>query len=188
MKLVIGLGNPGREYEATRHNIGFMAVDRLAKRWETPDWRRWEEALITEQRFQAEKVILVKPQTYMNLSGVAVRQLANFYKIDLADMLVIYDDMDLAVGKLRFRAKGSSGGHRGIESMIVELGDNHFSRLKVGISHPGGRRKVVDHVLTPFTPEESEAIEAALARSEQAVEAWLQEGITVAMNGYNKNE
>lgn len=188
MKLIVGLGNPGSEYAATRHNIGFMVLQQLALKWGVTDWKFQEEALVADYRFKCERILLVKPQTFMNNSGVAVSALARFFKIPETDILVIYDDLDLAVGKLRLRAKGTSGGHRGLGSIILHLGKDTLSRIKIGISHPTGMRPVVDHVLTPFTTEEVPLIRDAIGQAVLATEAWLTDGIAPAMNQFNKNK
>lgn len=185
MKIIVGLGNPGEKYAATRHNIGFMVADYLAEHWQTAAWRSFEAALVTESRSGAEKILLVKPQTYMNDSGIAVGAVARFYKVASEDILVICDDMDMPVGKLRLRPKGSSGGHHGLDSIMEHLGEGNFIRLKIGISHPL-RRSVIDHVLTPFTAEEAPLIEAAITQATEAIELWLAKGIQPAMNEYNK--
>lgn len=187
MKLIVGLGNPGSQYAHTRHNIGFMVVDQLALKWGKIAWRHNQAALVAEYR-TSDRIILVKPQTFMNDSGVAVSALVQFFKVADPDVLIVYDDLDLAVGKLRLRAKGSSGGHRGMESVLLHSGKDSISRIKIGIGHPAGMRPVVDHVLTPFTSDEAPLIKNAIAQSVLAVEAWLTVGITEAMNEFNKNK
>lgn len=187
MKLIVGLGNPGAQYVDTRHNIGFMVVDQLAHKWEQTAWRHKDQALIAEYR-RSDRIVLVKPQTFMNHSGVAVSALARFFKVAETDILIVYDDLDLAVGKLRLRAKGSSGGHRGMESILLQMGKDTFPRLKIGIGHPQGMRSVVDHVLSSFMKEEATLMNEVIAQSVLAVEAWLAVGITEAMNEFNKNK
>ena len=187
MKLIVGLGNPGSKYALTRHNVGFMVIDQLALKWEKPVWQHKESALIAEYH-RGERILLVKPQTFMNDSGVAVSALTRFFKVAETDILVVHDDLDLAVGKLRLRAKGSSGGHRGIESILLLGGTDNFARLKIGIGHPAGMRSVIDHVISPFTSDEASLIKDTIARSVLAVEAWLAVGITEAMNEFNKNK
>lgn len=186
MKIIVGLGNPGREYSETRHNVGFMAVDLLAQRWKIDNWRSRHEALVAEYRLGEETVLLVKPQTYMNLSGNAVGALARWYKIDIQDIIVIYDDMDLPAGKLRLRMKGSSGGHRGIESILLQLGKEEFPRVRIGIGRPPQGWQVVDYVLARFTAEESPLIEDALKKAADAAEGIVKLGLDKAMNRYNK--
>lgn len=186
VKIIVGLGNPGREYSETRHNVGFMTVDLLAQRWEISNWRSRHEALVGEHRIGEEQVLLVKPQTYMNLSGNAVGALARWYKVNLEDIIVIYDDMDLPVGKLRLRTKGSSGGHRGIESLLLQLGKEEFPRVRIGIGRPPQGWQVVDYVLARFTAEESPLISDALKKAADAAEGIVKLGLDKAMNRYNK--
>lgn len=186
MKIIVGLGNPGSEYSATRHNIGFMVVDELAHRWNIENWREKFGALIAEYRTGPEQVLLVKPQTYMNLSGTAVGPLARWYKVPPEDMIVVYDDLDLPVGRLRLRLKGGSGGHRGIESLLVHVGQDSFVRVRTGIGRPPAGREVVNHVLTRFSPEEEPLIKEALTKAADAIECILKEGANKAMNKFNK--
>ena len=136
MKLIVGLGNPGRDYSATRHNVGFMAVDELARRWNITNWKQKYNAEVAEYRLDGDVIMLVKPQTYMNLSGTAISELARFYKIPAHDVVVIYDDLDLPAGRLRLRTKGGSGGHRGIESLLTHMGSAEFPRIRIGIGRP----------------------------------------------------
>lgn len=185
MKFVVGLGNPGGEYAATRHNVGFMVIDELARRWQISGWRTRETALAAEYR-GADTILLIKPQTYMNLSGTAVGALARWYKVTASDIIVVYDDLDLAVGRLRLRTKGSSGGHRGIESLIVHLNSDQFNRVRVGIGRPPGPVATVDHVLGRFTPGEIPLITEAIDRAAAAVDKALAAGFVKAMNEYNK--
>lgn len=184
MKMIVGLGNPGTEYQLTRHNVGFMVVDEMAKRWEVSGWRSKHEALIAEYRGR-EMVLLVKPQTYMNLSGVAVGLIARWYKILPHDIIVIHDDMDICAGRLRLRAKGGSGGHRGIESILVHLGVEDFPRVRVGIGHPGTDQKVVSHVLNQFSAAEQQLMRDTISRAADAVECLMKQGIETAMNKFN---
>lgn len=186
MKIIVGLGNPGQEYSATRHNVGFMAVEELAIRLNISTWRSQSEALVTEYRGNAEPVILVKPQTYMNLSGTAVGALARWYKVRTEDIIVFYDDMDLPTGKLRLRMKGGSGGHRGIESLLVHLGEDTFSRIRIGIGRPPSGWKVPDFVLSRFNEEETPLMVEAIKRAAQAAEGILELGMSKAMNQFNK--
>ncbi len=161
MKLIVGLGNPGMKYEKTRHNIGFDVVDILVREFKAPAFREKFQGLLTEINFEGEKVLFQKPQTYMNLSGDSLSAVAKFYKIDIEDILVIYDDMDTNLGKIRFRPKGSSGGHNGIKSIIAHMGEV-FPRVRFGIGKPtlpsqvGG--DIVDFVLSRFTKEEEERL------------------------------
>ncbi len=184
--MIVGLGNPGQEYSATRHNIGFLAVDELARRWGAGSWRNKFNAQIAEHRQGQQQYLLVKPQTYMNLSGTAVSALLNWYKASPRDLIVIYDDLDLPVGRLRLRPKGSSGGHRGIESLLNQLGTDVFDRVRLGIGRPPEGWTVNHYVLSRFTGEELPLISEVLARSAEAVECVLAEGLTKAMNSFSK--
>lgn len=185
MKLIVGLGNIGREYANTRHNIGFMVVDELAKRLGLSFNKEDRHAMYTEFR-NPEKIIIIKPTTYMNLSGIAVGEYANFYHIDPEDIAVISDDMDLPVGHLRIRKKGSAGGHNGLKSIMQHLGTEDFPRFKIGIGHPDRNNKaVVDHVLHPFQGEDKTAIDEAVKKMADALSDWLKEDIDLVMQNYN---
>ena len=154
MKLIIGLGNPGKEYENTRHNTGFMVLDRLSEKLNIEMTQNKFKGLYGKSKYKGEDVILLKPQTYMNLSGESVRQVMDFFKINQEDILVIYDDLDMPVGKLRLRQSGSAGGHNGVKSIIAHVGTQSFQRIRVGIDkHP--RIKVVDYVLGRFQKDKS---------------------------------
>jgi PTH1 family peptidyl-tRNA hydrolase len=186
MKVIVGLGNPGKQYEMTRHNVGFWAIDKLAQDWNITLSTGKFKGLIGEGRIGMEKVLLVKPMTYMNLSGECVGSLLNFYKLDAEeDLLVIYDDLDLPCGKIRLRTKGSSGGHNGMKSLIAHLGTEEFKRIKVGIDRPAPGRKVVDHVLTTFSPEELADVQDAVNRSVEASKAWMEISFLRVMNQFN---
>jgi PTH1 family peptidyl-tRNA hydrolase len=186
MKLVIGLGNPGQRYEGTRHNVGFAAVDVLARRhglrWETAP--RGIEALIANWR--AGGAILAKPLTFMNLSGGAVVGLLQFYKIPVEDQLAIVDEAQLETGRLRIRPEGSAGGHNGLKSMIASLGTHAFPRLRIGVGRGDARRDLADHVLARFEPEERSVIDDAIARAADAAELFIADGVPAAMNRYNR--
>ncbi len=184
MKLVVGLGNPGSRYANTRHNVGFMVLDRLARRCNVDINKKQCNALTGLGTMAGHRVCLAKPQTYMNLSGEAVSCLARFYKVSPKDMLVIYDDRDLPVGRIRLREKGSAGGHRGLQSIIGMLGTSDIPRLRIGIGRPE-EMEAVDHVLGRFSAEERPLIEEALERSLEAVEVALAEGMEAAMNKFN---
>jgi PTH1 family peptidyl-tRNA hydrolase len=185
-RLIVGLGNPGRKYASNRHNVGFQCLDRLAEAWDLSFSRRKHKALLAQGEIAGLEVILAKPQTFMNLSGEAVERLAHFYQVTPENILVIYDDLDLPVGKIRLRPEGGSGGHKGTKSIIEHLGTNGFCRLRVGIGRPP-HGDPVDYVLGDFTPDERIAIDEARERVVFAVELWLAEGIVVAMNRYNVN-
>ena len=188
MKLIVGLGNVGKEYENTRHNIGFMVADELAKRWGETKWKEADNAFYVEYRMP-EKVFLIKPTTYMNLSGFAVADFANFYHIAPEDVAVIQDDLDLPCGQIRIRRKGSAGGHNGIKSIQEHLGTAEFPRFKVGIGHPAGERKdVIKHVLQKFYADEAEAVAEAVKRTADAVECWLRQDMDTVMQEYNKKK
>ena len=188
MKLVVGLGNPGGKYEGTRHNVGFAAVDLLAKRhnlqWEAAP--RGIEALVANWRIGG--AILVKPLTFMNLSGAAVVGLLQFYKIELPDSLVIVDETQLETGRLRIRPEGSAGGHNGLKSLIASLGTNQFPRLRIGVGRGDARRDLADHVLARFEPEERSVIDDAIERAADAAGLFIADGVSAAMNRFNRKE
>lgn len=183
-RLLVGLGNPGPEYARNRHNVGFMCLDRLAERHGISPWRRKHHALVAEGLVEDHPVALIKPQTFMNLSGQAVRPLVRHYGVALADLLVIHDDLDLELGVLRLRPRGSSGGHKGVQHIIDALGSREFPRLRIGIGRPVGEDPV-DYVLSNFTLDESILIDRALDRAVEAIGVWLELGIAVAMNAFN---
>lgn len=186
MKLVIGLGNPGEKYKGTRHNIGFITVDEMAYQEHLTFDKALFDATFVQTTVNGEKVILMKPLTYMNLSGEAVRPLMNYYKIAVEDIVVIYDDMDLPVGKIRLRQKGSAGGHNGVKSIISCLGTDQFNRIKVGVGRPAPGRSVVNHVLARFEKEEQEDMIQAVSKSVDAVRDWIEQGDFIkTMNRYN---
>jgi PTH1 family peptidyl-tRNA hydrolase len=185
LKVIVGLGNPGKKYEMTKHNVGFWAVDQLSEKWGIPFQKEKWNSEIAEGIVNGEKVYLLKPLTYMNLSGEAVGAAIRFLKIPLENLLVIYDDMDIPLGQLRLRQKGSSGGHNGIKSLIHHLGTEQFNRIKIGIDRPPARMSVVDYVLAPFSElDHTLAADAALA-SAHAAEEWLKNDFLIAMNKYN---
>lgn len=182
IRLVVGLGNPGPEYEGTRHNIGFDLVDRLVAA-RGAAWSR-------ERKFRAKVaiskgVVFAKPLTYMNLSGNAVARLARFHQIRPEAILVVYDDVDLPVGRIRFRASGSAGGHNGIKSLIEYLGTDAFPRLKIGVGSAPREGGMVEHVLGRFSPEEAEEVEKVLAFAQDGVDCSLSAGLETAMNRFN---
>ncbi|MHB1652472.1 MAG: aminoacyl-tRNA hydrolase [Desulfitobacteriaceae bacterium] len=185
MKVIAGLGNPGVEYAETRHNAGFVLVDNLAEEGQL-DFRSKFQGLLVEGQWNGERVFLFKPQTYMNLSGRALRDLVAFYKILAEDILVVHDDMDLPLGKIRLRNRGSAGGHNGIRSIITELGTEEFWRLKLGIGRPPADWAAPDYVLGRFRPEEILSFEEALTKAEKAVQLWLTGQSSKAMNVYNR--
>ncbi|MEI6287577.1 MAG: aminoacyl-tRNA hydrolase [Bacillota bacterium] len=183
VKLVVGLGNPGKRYENTKHNVGFLALDNLANKWGCT-WKIKNKGAIAE-RAGANKVVLLKPQTFMNLSGEAVREVCDFYKIALADILVIFDDLDLPPGSLKARQSGSAGGHNGIKSIIQHLGSQEFSRVKIGIGKAPQEQRGADWVLGGFSVAELLLVEPAIKRATAAAEYWLENGISATMNEFN---
>lgn len=188
MKLIVGLGNPGSKYANTRHNAGFMAVDRLAERHNLGDARNRANAAAIEGRIGAERVILLKPMTYMNLSGQAVGEVMRFHKLEPAELMVLVDDTALPTGAIRIRGGGSSGGHNGLESIRQMLGGDDYPRLRIGIGEPKiGDRRIpqADYVLGQFTDQELATLKPALERTADAVETWLSDGLDAAMNRYN---
>jgi PTH1 family peptidyl-tRNA hydrolase len=185
-RLIVGLGNPGRQYADNRHNVGFQCLDRLAKAWGLSLSRRKHKALLAQGEIVGQRAVLAKPQTFMNLSGEAVKRLARFYQVPPENILVIYDDLDLPLGRIRLRPEGGSGGHKGMKSIIQHLGSNGFARLRVGIGRPT-HGDPVDYVLSDFTSDEWTVIEEVYERVVSAVELWLAKGIAAAMNRYNLN-
>lgn len=184
MKLIIGLGNPGKEYENTRHNTGFMVLDRLSEKLNIEMTQNKFKGLYGKSKYKGEDVILLKPQTYMNLSGESVRQVMDFFKINQEDILVIYDDLDMPVGKLRLRQSGSAGGHNGIKNIIAHLNSQDFKRIRVGIDRHK-YMKVVDYVLSRFTKEENEAISQGIENAANAIIDYLDHDFDYVMNRYN---
>ncbi len=183
--MIVGLGNPGREYEKTRHNIGFTVVDALAKAYNLPFDNKKSKAIFADGIIAEKRVLLVKPQTYMNLSGGAVRGLADFYHIEPAQIMVVSDDMDIPLGTLRLRPKGGAGGQKGVRDIIQQLGTEAFPRLRFGIGRPPGRMEPSKYVLQPFRQEEQPLLEETLDRAVRALEDWLRFGLDYAMNRHN---
>lgn len=184
MHIVVGLGNPGREYAETRHNVGFMVLRELARRHNPPAARNRFRAEISEYFDSGEKVVLVAPQTFMNLSGVAVQQVVNWYRADLERVLVVYDDLDLPLGQIRVRASGSPGGHNGLSSIIQELGTNQVPRLRIGIGRGPGT--AVAHVLSRFSADEAKHVPEIVSRAADTVELWIRTDIINVMNEANR--
>ena len=187
MKLIVGLGNPGAEYRGTRHNVGFEVVDLLARR----HGGSWEAAkvdgLVARLRMpDAGPVLLLKPLTFMNLSGDAVQGVAHYFKVEVPDLLIVTDDVNLPLGRLRARKSGSEGGHNGLRSVILRLGTLDFPRLRVGVGRGDNRRELADHVLSRFDKDELPGIEAAIARAADAAETFIHDGIDVVMNRFNR--
>lgn len=188
MKVVVGLGNPGRKYAGTRHNVGFDVLNVLAERHAGERWRSRFEAETSEIQLGTERVLLVAPQTYMNLSGRSVRSVVDFFKIPLADLLVISDDLNLDVGRLRLRPSGSAGGQKGLQNIIDRLGTNEFPRLRIGIGRPREGMDTVNYVLQTFAKSERPVVDQAIDRAEMAVESWVNEGIEAAMTKFNRSD
>ena len=185
MKIFVGLGNPTPEYAATKHNVGFMLADRLADKLSADNWREKFNALVAETFLDGEKILIVKPQTFMNLSGESVAPIVNFYKIDVENLVVAHDDMDLPLGMIRLRPKGSGGGHHGVESIIQHLGTQNFPRIRIGVGRPPKNWTVNHHVLSPFTQDDADKISAAIEELVPAVLCIFSEGINNAMNKFN---
>ncbi len=182
--LIVGLGNPGREYRQNRHNVGFMCLDELAKTYGIPIGKARNQALIGDGEIAQTPVVLVKPQTFMNNSGQAVGQLIRFFKVPLTHLLVIYDELDLPLGTLRLRQKGSAGGHNGMRSIIQHLGDD-FPRLRLGIGRPPGQMPAAAYVLQNFNTGEQVIVDILLKEAAAAVETFLSQGIQLAMSRHN---
>ncbi len=185
MKILIGLGNPGREYQGSRHNIGFEIIDYLASQWGIAINQAKFQGVFGSGVVQGEKVILLKPLTYMNLSGICIRQVVDFYKVSISDIVLIYDDMDMEPGRLRTRQKGSAGGHNGIKSTIEHLGDDHFNRIKIGIGRPERKSEVTDFVLTGFHQDEIDVMRSAVKSAAEICKFWLKNDFVKVMNAYN---
>jgi PTH1 family peptidyl-tRNA hydrolase len=183
--LIIGLGNPGKEYEDTRHNVGFRVVDEVARRYTLAFGKTERKAKVASGLIRGKKIILAKPQTYMNLSGEAARALVDFYKVELPRILVISDDLDIPPGTLRLRKFGGAGGQGGMKSVIQHLGSQDFNRLRFGIGRPPGKMRPKDYVLSVFKGDEAILASQAVDRAADAVETWLVDGIDTAMNRYN---
>jgi PTH1 family peptidyl-tRNA hydrolase len=185
--MVVGLGNPGTKYANHRHNTGFLVVDTLARAHGLAFARRRRtKAYVAEGRVGNQRLLLVKPQTFMNLSGKAVGRLSRVHGIQAECILVVYDDLDLPLGRLRLRSEGGAGGHKGMRSIIETLGTQSFPRLRVGIDRPPGRMDPADYVLQPFSSEEQACIDQVMERSVAAIECWLAEGIVAAMDEFNR--
>jgi PTH1 family peptidyl-tRNA hydrolase len=184
--LVAGLGNPGREYANNRHNVGFMLVDQLATRLGAQFSRVQHKALVTDARYGGHKIILVKPQTYMNESGRSIASLVRFYKVPLENLLVVYDEMDIPLGAIRIRPKGGSGGHKGMQSIIQQLGNQQgFPRIRLGLSRPPGRMPPPAYLLQDFSTQEKEVLSTVLDNAVDAVLSFVTDGLETAMNLYN---
>jgi PTH1 family peptidyl-tRNA hydrolase len=188
-KLVCGLGNPGEDYESHRHNVGFLVVDALARRLETSVGQRKFDGRFGQASSAGQRIVLLKPQTFMNRSGASVAAALRFYKIDYAHLLVIHDELDLPFGRLQLKAGGGSGGHNGLNSIIEYLGREDFARLRFGIGKPVGpdaKERVVGHVLSRFNAEQGRELDELVPRAAEAAEIWWRDGLPTAMNRFNK--
>ena len=189
MKLLVGLGNPGRDYAGHRHNLGFMVVDRLASRLGIALAQEKFEARIGQGDLDGQRVLLLEPQTYMNDSGAAVAAAARFYKVGLESLLVVHDELDLPFGWIQLKRGGGTGGHNGLESVVERLGEEGFARLRVGIGKPSGpnaKERVVGHVLHDFSAEERIELPGLIDRAVEMAESWLTVGLAQAMNRHNR--
>lgn len=185
MILIVGLGNPGSKYEKTRHNVGFRVIDALAERWNFGHYDSRFDGEIGSGQIHGQRVLLLKPQTYMNLSGASVAAVVGFQKLPAKAVWVIHDDLDLPLGRMRIRTGGSSGGHKGVASIIERLGSPEFARFRLGIGRPQVPVPIEDYVVQPFGPDEREPARAMIARAADAAETALKEGLAHAMNVYN---
>lgn len=186
MKLIVGLGNPGKEYEKTRHNIGFEVVDALSAEWNIPLNQAKHKGLYGVGHVNGKKVVLLKPLTYMNLSGESISAIINFYKINIEDLVVLYDDLDLAVGKIRLRQKGSAGGHNGIKSTIAHMGTQEINRIRIGIGRPQVSMPITNYVLGKFQDEEWVEMKDVMNKCVKACEDFLDKPFLQVMNSYNQ--
>ena len=187
MYIIAGLGNPGTQYMGTRHNAGFSVIDALADQYNISVDTQKHKGMIGKGMIEGEKVILVKPMTYMNLSGESVRELVNYYKADPeSELIVVYDDISLAPGQIRIRKKGSAGGHNGIKNIIANLGTDRFMRVKVGVGEKPKNWDLADYVLSPFTKDERPLVNLAIEHAAKAIEQMLNGDVDAAMNEYNR--
>lgn len=186
MKIIAGLGNPGKTYDQTRHNIGFDAVDKLAARLGLQWVKNKKLFLSCETIANGEKVILIKPLTYMNLSGEAIAPMMNYYEVPPENLVVLYDDLDLEPGTIRLRQKGGHGGHNGIRSIIGHLGTKEFNRVRIGVGRPAPGVSVVNHVLGRFAPDEKDRVQEASEQAAKAAEAWMSTTFNEVMNTFNQ--
>lgn len=188
MKIVVGLGNPGRKYYGTRHNVGFDVLDLLARRFAADPWKNRFQAETTEVLVGSERLLLLAPQTYMNLSGRSVRSAVDFFKASLSDLLLVCDDLNLPTGRVRLRASGSAGGQKGLKNTIDQLGSEQFARLRIGIGRPSAGADVTNYVLQAFSRSDRTVIDEAIEKAAAAVETWATRGVDAAMNQFNRSE
>lgn len=186
--LLVGLGNPGREYRETRHNVGFLVIDKLAKDFSISLTRVQHKALVNTKTIGDSKIVLAKPQTFMNASGESVAGLVHFYKLQLNHVLVIHDDLDLPFGTLRMRGSGSSAGQKGMQSILTRLGSEEIARLRVGIGRPAGSKQGANYVLKGFSPQERKELDYIIDRAASAALTFVQFGLETAMNKYNGSQ
>jgi PTH1 family peptidyl-tRNA hydrolase len=186
--LILGLGNPGRQYKRSRHNVGFMLLDQLADKLELSFTRKEADALIAKGHFAGHLVILAKPQTFMNLSGRSAGTLSRYYRVPLQSFMVVFDDIDLPLGNIRIRPKGGTGGHRGMESVVDNLNSGEFARLRIGIDRPSGRKDPADYVLEDFSDEEFELIQTVLHRCVGCILQFVEHDLEAAMNRCNPEQ
>lgn len=185
MKCIVGLGNPGKKYQSTRHNIGFMVIDELLSRHNlTLDKDKFKGKYVIAT-INGEKVLLLEPQTYMNLSGECLRPLIDYYNVEVEDVLVVYDELDIPTGKIRLRQKGGHGGHNGIRSIIDHLGTKDFKRIRLGVGRPTSPIPVVDYVLGDFSKAEKELVHESISKAADACENWLKNSFDKVMNDFN---
>ncbi|ARI75455.1 aminoacyl-tRNA hydrolase [Halobacillus mangrovi] len=185
MKCIVGLGNPGKKYEQTRHNVGFMVIDELARQNQWSLNQTKFRGVYTTEHVNGEKVLLLKPQTYMNLSGESLRAFMDYFDIELDDVLVVYDDLDLPPGKNRLRKKGGHGGHNGIRNIIEQLGTKEFKRLRIGVGRPSVPMSVIDYVLGTFDKDQQTAVKDSIQHAVKACEAWIDQPFNEVMNEFN---
>lgn len=183
--ILVGLGNPGREYRGNRHNVGFMTIDRLSEAFAIKISKVQAKALVGSGQWEGRKIILVKPQTYMNLSGDAVGSLLRYYKVPLAQLMVAHDDLDLPVGVIRLRPGGGSAGQKGVASTINKVGTQNFPRLRIGIGRPPGQMAAADYVLQNFSKADQEIIDPTIDRAVEAIKVFIRDGLDAAMNQFN---
>lgn len=188
MFLIVGLGNPGRRYSLSRHNVGFMVIDEIAKRHEVDVKKKGFDSLYCESIINHKKIILLKPQTFMNLSGKAVLEAVNFFKLSTSDVLVVHDEIDLPTGTMQIKFDGGSAGHKGIDSIISHLGRSDFIRIRIGVGKPTSKPEVVNHVLSEFERHEMETMRVMIERASDAVAETILNGLEEAMNKFNKKK
>ena len=185
MYLIVGLGNPEEEYDKTRHNMGFHAINKLAKQYQIEIMKKKFKGLYGTGEIENQKVILLKPQTYMNLSGESIQEVANYYHIPVENILVIYDDMDIDIGKVKIRKKGGAGSHNGMKSIVNHLKSENFPRIRIGIGTPKDKSDSIYYVIGPIPKEEQEILDQATTKAKDAISEILKSGIDVAMNQFN---